>query len=113
MSIDLQTSQSGNGVVTLLIEGDIDMGSSTLVRTQLTNLFEKNQKAIVVDLSKVAYIDSSGIATLVEGLQWSHANDTKFRLTCLTPMVKDVFDIARLLTVFEVFDSNEEALKGV
>ena len=113
MSIDLQTSQSGNGVATLLIEGDIDMSSSTQVRTHLTDLFAKNQKAIVVDLSKVAYIDSSGIATLVEGLQWSHANNTKFRLTRLTPAVKDVFDIARLLTVFEVFDSNEDAIKGI
>jgi len=113
MSIDLQTSHSGNGVVTLQIEGDIDMSSSTQVRARLTDLFKNNQKAIVVDLSKVAYIDSSGIATLVEGLQWSHANNTKFRLTRLTPMVKDVFDIARLLTVFEVFESNEEALKGV
>ena len=80
MNLDLQTNQGGNGVVTLLIEGDIDMSSSTQVRTHLTDLFEKKQKAIVVDLSKVPYIDSSGIATLVEGLQWSHANNTKFRL---------------------------------
>jgi anti-sigma B factor antagonist len=113
MSLDLKTNQNDNGVATLLIEGDIDMSSSTQVRTHLTELFDKNQKAIVVDLSKVPYIDSSGIATLVEGLQWSHANSTKFRLTCLTPMVKDVFEIARLLTVFEVFESNEEALKGI
>lgn len=113
MSIELQSSQNGNGVATLLIQGDIDMSSSTEVRTHLTDLFENNQKAIIVDLSKVPYIDSSGIATLVEGLQWSHANNTKFRLTRLAPMVKDVFEIARLLTVFEVFDSNEEALKGV
>ncbi len=89
------------------------MSTSTLVRTHLTDLFKKNQKMIVVDLSNVSYIDSSGIATLVEGLQWSHSNNTKFRLTNLTPMVKDVFEIARLLTVFEVYDSQEEALKGV
>jgi len=113
MSLELKISQNGNETVTLLIEGDIDMSSSTEVRTQLTDLFNKNQKAIIVDLSKVAYIDSSGIATLVEGLQWSHANNTKFRLTSLTPMVKDVFEIARLLTVFEVFDSHADALEGV
>jgi anti-sigma B factor antagonist len=113
MSVEFQISQSGNEVVTLLIEGDIDMSSATLVRNHLTNLFDNKHKVIIVDLSKVAYIDSSGIATLVEGLQWSHANNTKFRLTCLTPMVKDVFEIARLLTVFEVFESNEEAHQGV
>ena len=111
MSIDLQTSQSDNGVVTLLIEGDIDMSSSTEVRAHLTDLFEKNHNAIVVDLSKVSYIDSFGIATLVEGLQWSHNNNTKFRLTSMTPAVKDVFNIANLQTVFEIFDSPEDALK--
>jgi len=113
MSIELQSIESGNGTATLIIQGEIDMSSSTLVRTHLTDLFKKNQKMIVVDLSNVSYIDSSGIATLVEGLQWSHSNNTKFRLTNLSPMVKDVFEIARLLTVFEVYDSQEEALKGV
>ncbi|MDA0691963.1 MAG: STAS domain-containing protein [Nitrospinae bacterium] len=113
MSIELQSIESGNGTATLIIQGEIDMSTSTLVRTHLTDLFKKNQKMIVVDLSNVSYIDSSGIATLVEGLQWSHSNNTKFRLTNLTPMVKDVFEIARLLTVFEVYDSQEEALKGV
>ena len=113
MSIEFQSNESGNGTATLVITGDIDMSTSTLVRTHLTDLFQKKQKAIVVDLAKVSYIDSSGIATLVEGLQWSHNNNTKFRLTNLTPMVKDVFEIARLLTVFEVYDSQEEALKGI
>jgi anti-sigma B factor antagonist len=113
MVIELQSNESVNGAATLTIQGEIDMSTSTQVRTHLTDLFKKNQKMIVVDLSKVSYIDSSGIATLVEGLQWSHSNNTKFRLTNLSPMVKDVFEIARLLTVFEVYDSPEEALKGV
>ncbi len=113
MVIELQANESDNGIATLIITGDIDMSTSTQVRTHLTDLFKKKQKVIVVDLANVSYIDSSGIATLVEGLQWSHSNNTKFRLTNLTPMVKDVFEIARLLTVFEVYDSQEEALKGI
>ena len=113
MSVELQTNQGDNGVATVLVQGDIDMSSSNQVRTYLLDLFQNNQKAVVVDLSGVSYIDSSGIATLVEGLQWSHAKKTKFRLTGMTPTVRDVFEIARLLTVFEVFESNEEALKGV
>jgi anti-sigma B factor antagonist len=113
MSIELQSCEEANGVVTVAIKGEIDMSSSTRVREHLTPLFQKNQKAVVVDLSGVDYIDSSGIATLVEGLQWSHSSSNKFRLTGLTPMVRDVFEIARLLTVFEVFDSREDALNGV
>ena len=113
MSIKLQSTEDANGVVTVSIHGDIDMSTSTQVREHLIPLFDKNQKAVVVDLSGVEYIDSSGIATLVEGLQWSHSSNNKFRLAGLTPMVRDVFEIARLLTVFEVFDSREEDVQGV
>ena len=112
MAIEVASIEIGNGAVTVSIQGDIDMGSSTQVRDHLVPLFKNNQKAVVVDLSGVNYIDSSGIATLVEGLQWSHSSKNIFRLTGLTPMVQDVFDIARLSTVFEIFESQDEALKG-
>jgi anti-sigma B factor antagonist len=111
MSIDLQLDKAGD-VVTIIVSGDIDMSSSTKMRDVLTPLFQDDNKVIIVDLSGVSYMDSSGIATLVEGLQWSHASKNKFRLAALTPGVKDVFEIARLLTVFEVFDTKEQALVG-
>jgi anti-sigma B factor antagonist len=110
MSIELKLDRPAENTVTVSVNGDIDMSSSTKVRDILAPLFQENNKAIIVDLSGVSYIDSSGIATLVEGLQWSHSSQNKFRLVSLTPGVKDVFEIARLLTVFEVFDTKEEAL---
>ncbi|MBT5027990.1 MAG: STAS domain-containing protein [Nitrospinaceae bacterium] len=109
MGIDLKL-EKGEGAVTVAVCGEIDMSSSTQMRDALSPLFQNNNKVIVVDLSGVSYIDSSGIATLVEGLQWSHSSKNKFRLAALTPGVKDVFEIARLLTVFEVFDTKEQAL---
>ncbi len=113
MKIKFQVQESKNGVVTLDFEGHIDMSSSPEVREALTAEFQKNKKVIIVDLSKVPYIDSSGIATLVEGLQWSHSSKNKFRLVGLSSAVRDIFEIARLLQVFEVFNTKEEALKGV
>lgn len=107
--MDLKLDKDGDAV-TVAVTGDIDMSSSTKMRDALAPLFQNNNKVIVVDLSGVSYIDSSGIATLVEGLQWSHNSKNKFRLAALTPGVKDVFEIARLLTVFEVFDTKEQAL---
>ena len=112
MALVIASIETDNGAVIVSIQGDIDMGSSTKVREHLVPLFTDNQKAVVVDLSEVNYIDSSGIATLVEGLQWSHSSKNIFRLTGLTAMVQDVFDIARLSTVFEIFESKDEALKG-
>ena len=109
MSIDLKLDKDGDRV-TVSVTGDIDMSSSNKMRDALNPLFQNDNKVIVVDLSGVSYIDSSGIATLVEGLQWSHSSKNKFRLAALTPGVKDVFEIARLLTVFEVFETKEQAL---
>ena len=105
--------QENDGVVTLSLKGYMDMNSSPEVREALTRYFDKQSKAIIVDLSEVPYIDSSGIATLVEGLQWSHNSKNKFRLVGLTPTVKDIFEIARLLQVFEVFNTKDEALQGI
>ncbi len=98
---------------TFTIQGEIDMNTSPKVWKHLTDLFKNNPKAIIVDLSEVSFMDSFGLATMVVGLQWSHKNNTKFRLTSLTPMVKDVFAIANLLTVFEIYDSKEDALEGI
>ncbi|MBI5428640.1 MAG: STAS domain-containing protein [Nitrospinae bacterium] len=113
MGVKFHFDESDNGVTTLAIHGEMDMSSSPEVRDRLTSLFKTNRRAIIVDLSKVAYIDSSGIATLVEGLQWSHASKNKFRLAGLSPAVRDVFEIARLLSIFETFASKEEAMEGV
>jgi anti-sigma B factor antagonist len=112
MSFELQSTKGQNGTVTVSIKGDIDMNNSPKVREVLTTLFREKKKAIVVDLSEVTYIDSSGIATFVEGLQWSHNSDNKFRLACLSPAVKDIFNIAKLLTLFEVYESTKDALEG-
>lgn len=113
MSVEFQSNENNNGIVTLEVKGEIDMNSSSEVREKLTPYFENNKKAVIVDLAGVSYIDSSGIATLVEGLQWSHTSNNRFRLTGLSSSVKDIFEIAHLLNVFEIFDSIEDALIGI
>ena len=107
------TKKNDGGIIRLILKGYMDMNASPDVREVLTQYFDGGTKAIIVDLSAVPYIDSSGIATLVEGLQWSHSTQKKFRLVGLTPTVKDIFEIARLLQVFEVFSTQEEATQGV
>ena len=111
MSIDLKLDKAGDAV-TVSVTGDIDMSSSTKMRDALTPLFKNDNKVkvIVMDLAGFSYNGSSGNAILVEGLLWSHSSKNKFRLSALTPGVKDVLEIAHLLTVFEVFETKEQAL---
>ena len=66
--------------------------------------------SVLVNMSGVAYIDSSGIATLVEGLQLSRQTKTRFGLFGLRPNARSVLELARLHKVFAVFEDEAEAL---
>ncbi len=108
--MELHVDRTDSGIVIVAVSGEVDMNTSLEVRSALTPLFAENPKALVVDLSGVGYMDSSGVATLVEGLQWSHRSQIPFRLYGMTPAVKDVFEMARLEGLFDIFDTREAAL---
>jgi anti-sigma B factor antagonist len=110
-ALHINTEIDEREVSSIWIKGDIDKNTSPIVSELLNSLFNKSKSVIVVDLAEVNYIDSSGIATLVEGLRWCNRSKKKFRLACLTPEVKEAFKIDHLLSAFEVFDSSEDALK--
>lgn len=111
--MEIHVDRTDSGIVIVAVSGEVDMNTSPEVRGVLSPLFSERPPALIVDLSGVRYIDSSGIATLVEGLQWSHRSQTPFRLYGMTPAVKDVFEMARLESLFEVFESREAALKDL
>lgn len=111
--MELSVDRTENGVVILAVSGEVDMNTSLEVRSALTPLFAEKPRALVVDLSGVGYMDSSGVATLVEGLQWSHRSEIPFRLYGMTSVVKDVFEMARLENLFAIFDTRETALEDL
>ncbi|GJL77280.1 MAG: hypothetical protein NPINA01_02690 [Nitrospinaceae bacterium] len=113
MKIEIQSNQKSNGVVTLAIQGEVDTHTSPQVLEQWKDLLKDNPSAVIINLSGVTYINSLGLSTLVEGMQASQNNNTKFLLASLSPMVKDVFAMAHLLTVFEIYDSTEDALNAI
>lgn len=96
----------------LTLEGEVDMSNSPEVRKRLVPLFEKVASHVIVDLSGVTYIDSSGIATLVEGLQLSRKNGVRFTVAGATNSVEAVFELAYLKSVFEMVPRLEQALEG-
>jgi anti-sigma B factor antagonist len=66
---------------------------------------------VVMNLSKVRYIDSSGVASLVEGLKASRDSGSRFILYGLSTSAREVLQLSRLLKIFEVYDDEESALK--
>lgn len=96
------------GVTVIAVDGDVDMSTSPDLRTVLVPAFQKGISHVVVDLSGVSYIDSSGIATLVEGLQLSRKSGTRFALARVSAAVGAVFELAYLKDVFEMVDGVEQ-----
>ncbi|MFQ5648531.1 MAG: STAS domain-containing protein [bacterium] len=91
------------------IEGEVDLYSSPELRKKLMELTGAEEKAIVVDLRKVRYMDSSGVATLVETLQQVGKYGGKLKLANLRDAVKDVFELSRLDKVFDIFETVQQA----
>ncbi len=96
----------------LEVSGEVDLYSSPRLRDALLGLIRVKAKTIIVNLGGVGYMDSSGIATLVEGLQSSREYGGSFRLVGLKPDVMQVFRLARLTDAFEIYSDEAEAIRG-
>jgi anti-sigma B factor antagonist len=91
--------------------GDIDLANSPEVRRALLKeLKEARVPRVVMNMSKVRYIDSSGVASLVEGLKASRDVGSRFILFGLSPSAREVLQLSRLLKIFEVYDDEAQAL---
>ena len=93
------------------VNGQIDMQTSPSLRQILKKKFEEKGSKVLINFSKVQFIDSSGIATLVEALKDSRSKKGVFRLVSLSHSVKNVFQLAQLDKVFEIFSSEVQALE--
>ena len=94
----------------LPLEGEIDLHVSPRIAASLKAIIEQKPERLVVDLSDVTYIDSSGLAVLIEGMQNVEAYGGKFFLAGLQDNVRSIFEIARLDQVFIIFPHVDAAL---
>jgi len=88
--------------VSLQVNGDLTVDTSPQLKKMLNICFNQKLKRIHIMLDGVARMDSSGIATLVDGLRWSRSSDSHFVISGLTEAVYDLFVIAKLDSEFEI-----------
>jgi anti-sigma B factor antagonist len=94
----------------LSLEGEIDLHVSPNLTAALNRMIDKKPKQLVVDLSRVTYIDSAGLAALIDGMQKIEAYGGKLALAGLQETVRSIFEIARLDQVFRIFPDVNAAL---
>lgn len=107
--MQITTEKRGDAVVVRPV-GDVDLGRSPTLRRELQAVQESRPARMIVDLSQVAYMDSSGVATLVEALQMARRASTRLVVCCLNDRVRSIFEIARLDTVFSIVPDVDAAM---
>ena len=103
-------SQPEPAIVSL--DGEIDLHESPNVRETLRPLIEKKVPRIYIDMSEVGYIDSSGLAVLIDAMQRIANYGGKFGLIALRPAVSTVMEIARLDQVFRIYPDRASAISS-
>jgi len=101
MSLEIEKSGS-NHLSLITVRGEVDLYSSPKLRRAILDAVPHADQRLAIDLSGVEYMDSSGVATLVEGLKSANAHDTVLRLVAPSEAVMSVLKLARLDSLFEV-----------
>lgn len=111
MSNTHQITPLPDGVL-ISFSGDIDYSCSTQLRQVIRTQLDKKPARMIIDLQQVPYMDSSGVAVLVEALQNQTKGKRKLAVCNLQDKVRGIFEIARLDMVFKIFGSVDQAKQG-
>lgn len=105
----VRAEQRGTATV-VLPSGEIDLNASPILRQELKRILTSRPQKLIVNLAGVAYMDSSGVATLVEAMQIARKNSTRLVLCGMQDKVRSIFEIARLETVFTIVADVDAAM---
>jgi anti-sigma B factor antagonist len=94
----------------LPLNGEIDLHVSPVITASLNAMIDKKPDRLVIDLSDVSYIDSAGLAALIQAMQKVEGYGGKFLLAGLQETVRSIFEISRLDQVFQIFPDADAAL---
>src|SRR5438105_5444273 len=105
--------RSVGGVVVLDVKGKITLGDGDeLLKDKVNSLVNQGRRQIVLNLAGVPYIDSAGLGEIVRTYTTVSRQGGSLKLLHLTKRITDLLSITKLLTVFETFDSENDALKS-
>ena len=109
MDLSLDTRQAGDRTI-VTVGGEIDVYTAPKLRDKITDLVNSGHHALVVDMEKVDFLDSTGLGVLVGGLKKVRAHDGSMRLICNQERLLKIFRITGLAKVFVIHGSQADAL---
>jgi anti-sigma B factor antagonist len=106
------TDAGQSGVPVLGVRGEIDVATSPEMRDHLVRLLEPQPELVIVDLTEVTFIDSTGLGVLVEAIRGARAGGGDLRLVVTQPHIIKLFELTGLDEVFRVVSSTKEAVRS-
>ena len=101
-----------NGIAVFRMSGDIDINTSPDLKKSFDSAISGKKDKIVINLKEVSYVDSSGLATLVEILKNMRAYGGKLKLASLSDKVRGLFEITKLDKLFDIVPDEESAVSS-
>ena len=110
----MQIAERESGAVTVLdLSGKMTLGEDgNLLKDKLQSLLHQNKKNILFNLANVSYVDSAGLGAIVSAYTTVTREGGSLKLANVTKKLQDLLSITKLLTVFETFDSEDEAIRS-
>ncbi len=110
--MDIKT-ENINDIALVVMAGELNMESSNSLREAFKKILKEKKKKVLVDFDKVSFIDSSGIATLIEMFQNMAKVNGRMCLCHVNKKILGVFEITKVHKLFSIFESHEEALRNL
>jgi anti-sigma B factor antagonist len=101
-----------DGVTVLDVSGEIDLYNAPEIKNSISKLIEAKKYTVIVNLENVSYIDSSGIGALIYGVSALKKYQGGLRLASVNATVRQVFKYTKLVTFFQIHETEEEALRA-
>jgi len=112
MALQIQEKETG-GVTVLTALGRVTLGDeSNQLRMKIKDVLSRGKTRVVLDLGNTTFIDSAGLGTLVAGFTSAQNQGASIKLANLTKKINEQLHITKLVTVFEVYNNVEEAVKS-
>jgi anti-sigma B factor antagonist len=105
-------TEDKNGIMVCYVDGEVNLNTSPQLKKAFDKIVETKAKKVVINFGSVSYIDSSGLATIVEIFKKLRAYGGALKLSDMSSKIKSLFEITKLEKLFDIVEKEEDALKG-
>lgn len=111
MNLRVDTRKPREDVTVIALAGEVDVYTSPKVKQEIVNLLNAGTNKMIVDLTGVEYLDSTGLGVLIGGLKRARERDGDLKLICDNVRILRIFEITGLTKIFDIYRSEPEALE--